>query len=66
VSNPDFFEQLNDGRTVGTFALGVDEEIKLPFAKRFLWTRFYVPSEAITCGSLSSLTWKQPNLQNGA
>jgi hypothetical protein len=61
----DLFELLNDGRSVGNIALGVDEEIKLPFAKRHLFVRIYVPYEALRCGSLSSLNWKPANLTPG-
>ena len=40
------------GQNTACFVLGVDEEVTLPYAKRFLWSRMYLPKEAMHCGSL--------------
>ena len=58
-------EGHKEGIGLSTYALGSDQEIKLPFAKRFLWIRLYAPKEAVRCGTLGDETWDDRGLKPG-
>ncbi len=47
------------------FALGVNETLALPFAKRFIWVKTYLPAEAVRCGSLEESLWRTDNFTPG-